>query len=631
MRIDLLICSTFGIKRWIRFQSRLLIASLLLSVLLPNALAQPNVVWEEDFESQLVFDNWHFEGGTWEIGKPSSGPGKAYQGTNRAATVLGGNHAPSSDARLIRDTRFVVPPASTNPRLTFWHWFNNFTEDPGWVEMRVLGGQWESVSPLFSWNSDWTLTSIDLSKYAGQRAQIAFHFSSNDDSNVAAGWYVDDIQMVTGLYTIDLVTQPEGFEAGIGQWYADRGQWQAGTPKNGPGKARSGNNCLGTILAPYYAANGTYTALADSRFISPPFPVACAQANPRLRFWHWYSIGGGDEGSVEIREVGSAWQKVGDGFKGNSGSVWTTGFLDLAPFAGKTVQLAFRFQSNSDSSVGAGWFIDDVRLQSDALDLIGDKTVDEAHLLTFAVNSSQCSNVRYSLGPGAPEGAKIDPDLGIFTWVPSECQGPGTYVIPVQVNPLSNTLMPLASTSFTVTVLESNAPPVIDPIEPKPVQANEPLRFTISAFDPDCPVKQTLSFSLDQGAPAGATIDPVAGVFSWTPTAAQAASRHSIAVRVTDDGSPALSSTLTFLAVPDVPETRVSASRLSGGTVRLVIDGGLTGTDYTIQATAELKSPPSAIAWTTLKIARPDQFPFTFDDPEAATLPMRFYRVVQLP
>ena len=47
----------------------------------------------------------------------------------------------------------------------------------------------------------------------------------------------------------------------------------------------------------------------------------------------------------------------------------------------------------------------------------------------------------------------------------------------------------------------------------------EVYTFTAGASDPDVPAN-TLSFSL-LGAPAGATIHPATGAFSWTPTEAQ--------------------------------------------------------------------------------------------------------------
>ena len=65
------------------------------------------------------------------------------------------------------------------------------------------------------------------------------------------------------------------------------------------------------------------------------------------------------------------------------------------------------------------------------------------------------------------------------------------------------------------------------------------LTFTASATDPDLPANN-LSFSLDSGVPAGATIDPSTGQFSWTPPGGTSPGNHTVTVRVTDDGVPSL-------------------------------------------------------------------------------------------
>ena len=58
--------------------------------------------------------------------------------------------------------------------------------------------------------------------------------------------------------------------------------------------------------------------------------------------------------------------------------------------------------------------------------------------------------------------------------------------------------------------------PVLTVIGDRTVDELSLLTFTATATDPD--VGQTLTFSLDPGFPAGATIDPSTGVFNFTPT-----------------------------------------------------------------------------------------------------------------
>ncbi len=89
------------------------------------------------------------------------------------------------------------------------------------------------------------------------------------------------------------------------------------------------------------------------------------------------------------------------------------------------------------------------------------------------------------------------------------------------------------SDSFVLTVNAVNDAPVLAAIGNKTVGVNQPLSFTASATDVE---GHTLSFSLDDGAPAGASIDPASGLFTWTPTTT---GLFVVTIRVTDSGSPA--------------------------------------------------------------------------------------------
>src|SRR5439155_7923953 len=70
------------------------------------------------------------------------------------------------------------------------------------------------------------------------------------------------------------------------------------------------------------------------------------------------------------------------------------------------------------------------------------------------------------------------------------------------------------------------------------------LAFTATATDPNA--GDVLTFSLDAGAPAGATIGASTSAFSWTPSEAQGPGSRPITVRVTDNGSPPQSDFETF-------------------------------------------------------------------------------------
>jgi hypothetical protein len=99
----------------------------------------------------------------------------------------------------------------------------------------------------------------------------------------------------------------------------------------------------------------------------------------------------------------------------------------------------------------------------------------------------------------------------------------------------------LANLSATV----PNHTPVLASISNQAVASGTPVTFTAGATDAD--TGETLTYSLDPGAPIGASINATTGAFAWTPTAAQAGQVYSITVRVTDNGSPPASDTQSFV------------------------------------------------------------------------------------
>jgi hypothetical protein len=179
---------------------------------------------------------------------------------------------------------------------------------------------------------------------------------------------------------------------------------------------------------------------------------------------------------------------------------------------------------------------------------ISDYTIFEGELLTFTNTASDADlppNVLTFRLENAPTNATINPTNGVFTWTPTEAQGPGTNAILVVV---TDDGVPSQSTtqSFSVIVLETNLAPVLAAIPDHKIHAGMTLIFTNVATDLDLPTN-TLAFSLDAGAPASASIDTVNGVFEWTPSDADANSDQSITVRVSDDGLPPLTDAKTFL------------------------------------------------------------------------------------
>lgn len=131
------------------------------------------------------------------------------------------------------------------------------------------------------------------------------------------------------------------------------------------------------------------TVATDFR-IATANPFAMGAAPPMLSFWHNYNTEDGwDGGLVEISTNGGAtWADLGanmtenayngsmgtgsnnplggrSAFTGNSNG-WIRTTISLLPFANQNALFRFRAASD-DNTGGAGWFIDDILLQSKAL------------------------------------------------------------------------------------------------------------------------------------------------------------------------------------------------------------------------------------------------------------------------
>ncbi len=175
------------------------------------------------------------------------------------------------------------------------------------------------------------------------------------------------------------------------------------------------------------------------------------------------------------------------------------------------------------------------------------QTIDELSTMTLTVRAvdpdDPPSTIVYSFDL-APDGARVSPTTGVITWTPTEAQGPTNAIFVVRATESAPPNLSSAST-FSVAVREVNQAPVLAPIPDLSVLEGDTAAFTASATDADLPA-QSLRFSLDQGAPAGAVIRSDSGQFTWITAADQGGSTNRITVRVTDDGAGGLSDSRTF-------------------------------------------------------------------------------------
>jgi hypothetical protein len=231
-----------------------------------------------------------------------------------------------------------------------------------------------------------------------------------------------------------------------------------------------------------------------------------------------------------------------------------------------------------------------------------------ANHLTFAILS-------------APANAAIT-SAGVFTWTPSEAQGPSTNAIALTVTDNGN---PSLSTTqrFTIFVKEVNSAPVLAPIASRSIHAGTTVLVTNVATDSDLPTN-TLSFSLQAGAPSGAVIDAASGVFTWATQTNQVPGTNLISISVSDNGSPSLSATQTFNVVVVAPLKISGMTQQQNG--KLLLNWGTAaGHSYRV----EYKTDLGNLIWTQVG----SDLPASSDSLSLEVDPVgiqRFYRVTMV-
>jgi hypothetical protein len=232
-------------------------------------------------------------------------------------------------------------------------------------------------------------------------------------------------------------------------------------------------------------------------------------------------------------------------------------------------------------------------------------------LTNLATDPDPNAQLAFSLAAGAPANAYIEPASGVLHWTPTATQV-GTNALSIVVTDDGNP--PLSSTqTFTITVLPPNQPPVLAAISNQVIVPSLTLWLTNTATDSD---QDGLSFSLGAGAPTNAVLDPVTGVFTWTPNTGQLGN-HQLTVNVTDNGSPPLTTSQDFWITVLEPIHLGFQFKGQQGVISVLGDLGYV---YTVLASTNF------IDWDILSTTNPPQMPFEVYDPEANLLSQRFYQ-----
>ena len=207
-----------------------------------------------------------------------------------------------------------------------------------------------------------------------------------------------------------------------------------------------------------------------------------------------------------------------------------------------------------------------------------------------------------------------------------------TFTITPQANASgSNAMITVAATSpdggvgvewFYLTVNPVNDAPIFSSVADRAI--NPGVSLTVPAIATDVE-GASLGYALISG-PAGCSVNPSTGTFTWRPTIAQSGVTYPVAIRATESGTGGLSSTLNFLTTvnsataPQVSTSWISGDAQSSPQVQLSMNGQL-GPDYLVWASEDLMN------WVNLGTATPTTFPFVWTDANASQYPKRFYQI----
>lgn len=172
-------------------------------------------------------------------------------------------------------------------------------------------------------------------------------------------------------------------------------------------------------------------------------------------------------------------------------------------------------------------------------------------------------------------------------------------------------------TAFTLTVL--NVRPVLQTIATQNFDELTTLNINATATDMDS--GQSLTYGLVSG-PHGLTVSP-SGVISWTPDETQGPSSNIVFVQVTDNGTPTLSATNSFVVTVNEinvpPQLTVPIDQSVNELTTLSVSASATDSDIpTNPLSFALVSPPrgmtintstGAISWTPAEDQGPGVYP----------------------
>lgn len=552
------------------------------------------ILWADNFETNAA-SHW-ISTGVWTIGSPSAGPPvnstgyRTHSGANCATTQ---NYPYSRDVQLVC-TRYlngsntlVVPAAGLSPTLNFWHWYA-FANALGYVEVNAGSNGWQQVSPTYyDVNSGgvWEQASLDLSAFAGKSVQIAFHFTSGNCCGNAKGWYVDDVSLSVTVTNPPVLTVPGPQTIYAGQTLVVTNSATNSLLPNStyaykllspPANASIATNGVLTWPTTIAQPPGNYTftvkatdTTAAALTATNSFVVTVINPwVPALTVPPTQNIYAGQTLTVTNYATNNVFP--GDNFtfallhgmtNADVSDLPTNGVINwtntTAVRAGNYTNVVKVTDNNTQFSATNSFLIVVSNPPPPVLTVPSTQMIFAGQPLTvtnYATNIVFTNDTfTYFLLSGLTNvNAGLDTsDLaadGVLTWNTTTALKAGSYTNVIKAT--DNDRPTYSATNRFVIIVSNPPPPVMTVPARQTVYAGRLLDVTLSATNDAYP-NAVYSFAT-RSAPAGVTIvsqDANDAELTWRPTAAQATNIYTLSVKATDDNSPSLSVTNSFLVI----------------------------------------------------------------------------------
>lgn len=564
------------------------------------------IFWSDGFETNTP-KRWAATG-AWYIGTPTKGATKAHSGVNCALTQ---NYAYNQDGRIVctnylnGGNTLVVPDASVSPTLAYWQWVN-LANASGYVEISPDGGvTWQEIQstlmqPPLTSGGAWLQSSFDLSPYAGQSVQIAFHFTSGVCCGNAEGWYVDDVSLTVVVTTPPELIVPTNQTIYSGQTltvtnYATNSflpnakyTFKLLSPTANASIITTNNVGVLTLMTTTAQMSGTNTITVMVTDNSTPrlsttnsFVVVVVNPwQPVLTVPGPQAIYAGQTLTVTNSATNTFSPSTTFTFALLSGLTnnlnGLTNILDVSNLTdngvlswtntsalpARTYTNVIKVTDNNTpyySATNRFVIVVSTNLPPPVLTVpgpqaiyVGQQPPPPLDITNISATNIYFPNDTYLYETNsAPAGVLINTNTGELTWTPTAAQAPGVYTISIKVIE-GNHSPPLTAIGSFIVIVSPTPPPIV-PVPPmQTIHAGQTLSVAISAtiFSTGSP-----NFEVVSGPMEIADTDDTNCVLTWTDTASAANTTNTISVKVTDNNDPPLSTTISFVVQvlwPDV-------------------------------------------------------------------------------